>query len=439
MSEAKPHGHSRRVALVGLGRLQLGLVAPLFSKMGFELVAVTLRGEGVAKRILDCGCFRVTTSVESGTYEEIRIAEVAILNEAERRHTELEKVARCEVINFGLGRTSGTIEEAGRLLLDILKLRIESGADNRLLVMCSDNPAGARFGVDAIRDNFMDRVANEADPKRRRICDHAGVHLRFVRSVADKICTHRFVPNDTSLPVKVVCEEYGCLTLDSAFDDYRGVRFDFPQGAVVVSDHISRERMYKLYMFSMAHAIACYVGFVSKSKPAIISEAMKLQEIHNLVGIALREVAEAISIIAPAQPRDWAAEHRTIRNRLVNEDIEDEIRRVARDVPRKLLPDDRLLGPLLLIYQTKFIVSEPLLTTVAAALVYASRYGDGVEQYEADIDTLELGEEIRGKGVGPVINRLLGGEPDKAALVYLRSCLFNRYKELDDALRDAGR
>ena len=80
----------------------------------------------------------------------------------------------------------------------------------------------------------MDLVLNEEDSIQRKILDHAGTYLHIVGSVADKISTHRIVPDYNSQPVMIVCEEYGRLALHEEHQNADYLEISFSVGSALV-------------------------------------------------------------------------------------------------------------------------------------------------------------------------------------------------------------
>lgn len=419
------------VTLVGLGRLQLGLVGPVLSNLGYNLLGVSLTTDEVAERLRTLQCYRISSTREGNPYFEVPIVDAELVDcgkpAAEARL--MPSIARSTVLNLALGSAGDADQRAAEFLLLVLAYRRDKAIVKDMFVTCSDNPSGREFAVTRVLRKFIDLTLRLPDEEREAIWNDVPYHVHFVKTLADRICTHRIIPRDRSQPVQVVAETYGRLTFDSSFEETQPIVLK--AGSVrelATSSNMEIERQKKLYTLSMAHSVAAYLGLSSKSEPKTIREAMDNPDIELSVRHALDAVAKALGGTGEGVSEDWASLAQTTYRRLLNSDIDDGLQRVARDVPRKLGLDDRILGPLEAVFMRSFSLCEPLLNAAAGALTYAARYGESIPQFEDDPSTVELGKRLRRGDVEDVISTILGTSMDAGQhLTQMAQAIMGRY------------
>jgi mannitol-1-phosphate/altronate dehydrogenase len=402
----------RYVTLVGLGRLQLGLIGPVFTDLGYELLAVSLKQDGVAERIQQHGCYKLISKSVGAKYREVPVAYASTLADDQAGRVDaaaMERIAHSKLVNFGMGYADDAVVRAARFLLELVRYRREHGIVEELLVTCSDNPSGRLFAVEGIRRTFIELCQRLEPEECEKVWNDVAFHVLFVRTLSDRICPARSVPDNGS-PVVVLAEEYGRLVFDKGFCGIEPLLLKADSvHELATSSHMEFERQKKFYTLSMAHSIAAYLSTLVTPMPQTVFEAMRNSKIDNAVRQALKDVAAAFSRSGASEDSSDFTDLGTLAyKRLNNQDIDDEVRRVARDVPRKLGLDDRLVGPLVLVYETGFKVSKPLVSAVGAALAYAARYGSVLPVFEGDTDTQALGERLRAGEEEKVVHDLLG-------------------------------
>ncbi len=423
------------VVLVGLGRLQLGLIAPAFTKMGYEVIGVSLNNNEIVARLQKHSGYKITYNEDDRQGIEVRVAEAYFYNRKSNRKA-LARAAKAKVVNFAMGQDDSAICSAASFLLDLEEYRREHGIVDMLFVTCSDNPVGQEFGIDRIRKELFVLLEKTDDDKRRKLFNDMSYHVRFIRTLADKICTYRDIPSRTIEPVRILAEEYGSIIFDNAFVGMQPLLLDTQKALEVnTSSNIDLERQKKFYTISMAHSMAAYLGLFVPAKFSYVVESVKVKDINLSVRLALEDVAEAFAIKSGQPISDWKAYSLNVFKRLQNEEIKDELGRVARDVRRKLRPDDRLFGPLILVYETLFRINQPLVNTIALALLYAEKYGDEFPHYENDPGTESLSNYLKENGVRSFLDSMFSPPSRYRYVIPLLDAIEDRYlkfkKKLD--------
>ena len=104
--------------------------------------------------------------------------------------------------------------------------------------------------------------------------------------------------------------------------------------------------------------------------------------------------------------------------------------RVAREVPRKLGRDDRLLGPLLLVLRTSFNLSVPLVAGVVYALVYAYVLASHDANEEPDPSSFSMAAELRAHGVRSVLRDVCALDLDDETESYVADVIQREFQSL---------
>ncbi len=141
-------------------------------------------------------------------------------------------------------------------------------------------------------------------------------------------------------PLRVCVEPYAFLPVDA--DAFRAAPPDVP--GLVPYTPFSFYLKRKLYIHNMGHAIVAYLGHYTKQ--ARICDALALPEIALVAQRAMHESAIALSL-SYGTPFAALADHVSdLLHRFRNAALGDTVERVGADVPRKLAPQDRLIGAL---------------------------------------------------------------------------------------------
>ena len=135
---------------------------------------------------------------------------------------------------------------------------------------------------------------------------------------------------------------------------------------------------------------------------------MESKRVRSYVERALEEVTAALVTYTNGAESEWFAYSASALKRISNSALADPIGRVASDVPRKIRRSDRLVGPLLLVLRTSFHLSAALTTSLVHALYYARLYDSAFEDYENDLETKNLSQQLEKKGVRFVLKDVCG-------------------------------
>ncbi len=377
------HGLRLRATLIGVGRLNLGLMGPLFRSAGFDLILVNLlRKEQTAQARQDSqrrvGCLQrcghyLLEVVGATLPQQVDCAgayayDVASPSSGTSMRA-VEAAANSHVIVSAVGTGEKSLNNAAQFLLHVARHRIQKNIDHPLDICSADNPVGRAFGTALLRNVLRDVIYSEPDVSA--LSSHLRCHVLFPLLLPDRICSDLYVNQREELCVRA--EQFNELYCGANSHYFEYVQRFGGQGVKISSFELELARILKLSMLSCAHALAAYVGAL-ENPSGTIADALQKPEVYNLVNLALVDVGEA-----HFQRSGWSAQaaqdyRRNTMSRIGDPRLRDPIERVARDPIRKLGRYDRLVGTACLALYNTGEVSDRLAFGIASALAYARDY-----------------------------------------------------------------
>lgn len=392
----------KKVVLLGLGRLQLGLVAPVFSQLGYELICVNLGNKDIVHKLEMDNYYWVNVNPNNNSGYKVYVNTIYHFD-IHDEGTQLEVLdgsKNATIINCALSLNPEAINAAADYIFQLLNFRRDNGIVEPLYITSTDNPIGAKFGVEFIRNKVQEKTFSLSEVDRVKLWNDISFHIKFIPAIADRICSQRNINIESRHPLEIISENYGEIVFEKTFLSIHPLysKETTSIGLIKFTSNLELARIRKLYTFSMAHAMTAYLGYYSKQKPKTIGDAIKVADIVNIVRSSLEHISFTMSKKTGESITDWFDYSSNAISRIGNEALDDDLSRVARDVPRKLNKADRLFGPLILIAKEGFVISEPLITSIAFALLYAL---DSHQNNDLNIDTetRQFGSLINSEGI----------------------------------------
>ncbi|WP_372948822.1 hypothetical protein [Mariniphaga sp.] len=127
----------------------------------------------------------------------------------------------------------------------------------------------------------------------------------------------------------------------------------------------------KLFIHNLGHAVAAYLGYLYNLQFVYLWEALEVPEIYNEVKATMQQSANAL---IKKYPDDFTsasldAHMNDLLSRFQNRALGDTIFRVGCDLPRKLGPNDRLVGAIRLAQEMNVPYDK-----ILVALIYGCRF-----------------------------------------------------------------
>jgi len=401
-----------RATLVGLGRINLGLMGPAFRAAGFEVSGVNFRYPEMVRALEDKKAYVILERLMNQT-EQVRRQLLVNLSHAylyrvddpnsDGNQQAVVTAAKSHVIVSGVGPEAAAQEKIASFLLQVLQERVQNDGDmHGPLDICGcENPTGLSFSTAILRNRLLGKVVDIGDERRRvRILQHMRHHVRFPLLLVDRVCSQRYIDPESGF-VTVVAEPYASIRCSDNAQNLKYLAQGNSAATFTLASDMESYRLLKLNLLNCAHALAAYCGHFHGCKT--IDEAVAKPEVRHLIERALDQVANSLKLRGGLPEHEIDGFRAGILIRLENV-LDDAVPRVARDPLRKLKRDDRLLGSALLVLYNSFQVSEELAQGIAAGFVYALEYPEDdsmqIEQGEPDADALSLKARLLSRGSG---------------------------------------
>ncbi|MFC1672066.1 mannitol-1-phosphate 5-dehydrogenase, partial [Planctomycetota bacterium] len=331
----------------GAGKIGRSLCGALFARAGYEVVFVD-----VDDRVIDAlnthGRYRVI--VKDNVPDEFMIERVRAVR-ATDADAVINEVAKADIVSTAVG--AGALEA---LIAPLAQGVVSRGGRPLDILLCEN----LRNAADFVRSRLEEKL-----PPGRAAEFPAGL----VETSIGKM-----VP---IMPAEVV-EEDPLVVWAEAYNQIIADRQGFTQEPPAVEGLVTRDNFKayvdrKLFVHNLGHAACAYLGFLEGHE--LIWQAMESDVLRETALGAMRESGQALLSFYHGE---WTAEEmedhiQDLARRFRNRALGDSVYRVGRDLPRKLAPDDRLIGAL------RFQVDagvEPIHTMRAIAAALRFRAGD---------------------------------------------------------------
>lgn len=397
-----------RVVIIGAGKIGCGYLAPLFHVHGHQVV-LGCRTDDTVRRVLASGGswrVRVTGSDEpdAGNVSGVRPVVVG-------RPEFTAAVVDADLVVTSVG--VGNVESLGSPLATALASRtrpidvwVVENADSAPSLAAAMQASAAANGLRLSGVTIAGAVASVA-VSRGSWLDHG---------------TPEFVG-----------DQHRRLTVDGSAALARRPALT---GVTYSSQYLARLHE-KLFVFNTGHALTAYLGWLRGHRT--VAQSITDPFVRPLVAGALLEARRALVATYPRLVGDRRVDqiidlHGPVAEalaRYADAELDDPVRRVARDPLRKLGPRDRLLGPVALMRGLGGPPPAHFALGAAAALLYG--FHDG-QVLAADAQAASLRSDLDRDGLLPVLQRVCGLQPDDA----FAQAVASRYRGfvfLDDGVR----
>lgn len=343
--------------------------------MGFKKEAIIIgagkMGRGFCAEILaSAGCHLTFVDNDENRVERLRRAGGYTIYKARKTYFETVTIEGFDVLPLSQeGEISDLMAKRGVLvMLSVPSQQIEAVAS--LLCVCI-----ARKAMETPEEPLDILLCiNQIDAKRRLLncfenmlggsaLDYAHRRVGVVETVA--ICMCPELPENLAEldPLGVLTNGYPEMPMDATA--FKG---EPPRSEKIrLTYHLAAEAHRKMYTFNTAYASIAYLS--SPKHYVWATEAMKDPEIHNSVVQALRESSVGLCGEYEFTPEEMDAWNQRILAVIDNPLLGDTINRLGSDTPRKVGPQDRLVGAALLCLKHGGCPD-----TLARVIAYAYRY-----------------------------------------------------------------
>lgn len=167
----------------------------------------------------------------------------------------------------------------------------------------------------------------------------------------------------------------------------------------------------KLFVHNLTHAAAAYLGY--RRGYTFLYEAMRNHHVREKVEAAGRETCAALAKKHSISPGELEAHLLDLMQRYQNRALADQIARIGRDPVRKLGPEDRLIGAMLLCENFN-IPPKAVAVAVGAAILY---------DHPDDPAAQELQTLMHKGGIDAVLQEVCRLRPDSTTAESIRDAV----------------
>lgn len=370
----------KKALIFGAGKIGQGFLGDLLSEDGYEITFADISDE-LVKEINENN--RYSLFLTNHSYEEKIIDNVNALSILKNQEEIVTAITKSDLVLTSVMKTN--LINVAPILAKGLKKRLDEGG-SRVIVMACEN---AIMGTDTLVELMSDTgIINLTQLKEIGMFPNTGVD-RFVFG-------------------GIYNGREGTAVSDSYELAIERQKLDDPDSKPIKNaeyvDNLEAVLKRKIYLVNCWLAITSYIGYTHGYK--MVDEALRDTSIQKKVKKAVLESALGLEKkfgFSNAEMNVYINEMIIKRYDDYNQEgINDPISRVARQPIRKLSPDDRIMGPVLIAEEYNLPIDN-LLYGAAYALKY-----DNPEDDEA----IELQEFIKNNGIENAIVKFTGIHKD---------------------------
>lgn len=339
----------------GAGNIGRSFIGQLFARAGYEVVFIDVDAE-VIRLLNDRRSYPV--EVKDDPPATIRVENVRGVDGRERERV-AEELAGADIAGTAVGPAA--LPHLCPAIAAGLLLREERGCGPLDLILCENH----RTAAAAMREGVARLLPPEFPLDRR---------LGLVETSIGKMVPIMTAAQRAQDPLAIYAEAYNTLVCDA-----RGFLNPIPNVPGLAPKQNMRAYVdQKAFIHNLGHAATAYVGYALHPELTYIWEAVERPEIRRAAESAMWESARALIREYPGEfnESNLGALINDLLRRFGNRALGDTVFRVGRDVPRKLSPEDRLIGALRL--DLRHGVPAPAtLRAIAAAMHFRATDEEG--------------------------------------------------------------
>ncbi len=342
----------------GAGNIGRSFLGQLFARAGYEVVFVDI-DQALVDALNEQRAYRLIVKHGDREDETVWVRNVRAVHAGDA-----ERVA-AEVADADLAATAVGARALGPVLALLargLELRRQKRGDEALDVILAEN---------------LNRAAEVARAYLRTVLPAEYPLDRLVGLVETSI--GKMVPlmrqSDLEVdPLWVFAEPYNRLILDK-----RAFLNPIPEVAgLAPMENMKAYVDRKLFIHNLGHAASAYFGYRAAPGKPLICEVLEIPEVRTRARAAMMQSADALCVEYPAEfdRAKLEAHVDDLLRRFGNRALGDSVYRVGRDLYRKLVREDRLVGALLLAARHD-LPTDAIAPVVVAATQFRARDENG--------------------------------------------------------------
>jgi mannitol-1-phosphate 5-dehydrogenase len=377
----------KKLLLFGAGKIGRSFIGQLFSAGGFEVVFVD-----VYKPVIDELNRRRSYSVviKSETETVIPVKNVRGIFAGDET-TVINEICEADILATAVGQNG--LPEVFPLLAKGLETRRQKHPDKLLDIIMAENLRNAA--------SFFETELKKVLPSSYPFHQLVGLVETSIGKMVP-IMTKKDMEED---PLQVFTEPYNTLILDK-----KAFKNPIPDIAgLAPKENIQAWVDRKFFIHILGHAAAAYLGFQHNPNFVYLHEALEVPDVFNGVKAAMQQAGSALLKKYPEDfTRKTLDEHiGDLLSRFQNRALGDTIFRVGCDLPRKLGPNDRLVGAIRLAQEMNSPYDKLLYALVCGCRFRAT--DENGKMHPAD----EKFSRLYQTGLKNILTRMCGFDPEK--------------------------
>lgn len=322
----------KKLLLFGAGKIGRSFIGQLFSRGGYEVIFVDINQELIRKLNQD-NSYNVIIKSDAGD-TTLNIKNVRGLHFSQKKEI-LAEVCSTNLMATAVG--SANLKTVIKIIGEGLLNKIGKGIDTPVDIIIAEN---LRNAAEFFHDELITYLPENY------VRDRIGLVETSIGKMVP-IMTKEELDEDI---LQVFAEPYNTLILD-----HHAFKNPLPQ----VEGLSPKKNMKawvdrKSFIHNLGHAAAAYYGFLKHPDYKYLYEVLSDKEVFYFAESAMKESANILISIYPDEFNfKILNEHiRDLLKRFQNRSLGDTVYRVGRDLCRKLGPDDRLTGAIILALKT---------------------------------------------------------------------------------------
>ena len=317
-----------KVVIYGAGNIGRGFIAQLFYESGYDSVFVD-----ISKTLIDEINIKKEYPIKFAAFEEDDISnapEILIKNISgiDGRDTDavVDAIATADIMATSVG--VNVLSRIMETIAEGINKRFASGNDKPLnIILCENLIDSGQYMTEGILPYINGEYKN-------LVADKIG----FVGAAIGRTVPVQTDEMKGDNPLRIVTEDYAYLPVDKS-----AIKGDIPNiKNLIASSNFKYFIERKLLLHNMGHAFCAYTGDIFGYEN--LWEALANPYIELMTLRAMQRSALALSVTYKEDITELNKYAETLINRFSNKALGDTVKRVGKDLKRKLSPNDRIIG-----------------------------------------------------------------------------------------------
>jgi mannitol-1-phosphate 5-dehydrogenase len=373
----------RKIVIFGAGKIGRSFIGQLFSRSGYEVVFVDIV-EPIIEELNKRGSYDVIIKADEEEVLEVRNVRGVLATDKEKA---AEEVSTADILASCVGNEA--LPHIAPVIAEGLHRRYRRDKNLPLDIIIAVNMRNA--------SEFFYRELEKTVDKDYPLDRLVGLVETSIGKMVP-IMTKEEIERDI---LQIFAEPYNNLILDK-----KAFKNPIPD----VDGLSPKENMKawvdrKLYIHNLGHAVIAYLGYLYNKDFIYVHEALAVEELYKKTRDTMMQSAAILIKEYPEEftLKDLERHTESLIKRIGNKALGDTIYRIGRDLIRKLGPEDRLVGAVMMGLKHNMDVDKILSALVSG--FYFRATNEAGDMYERDT---EFVEKYFNKGIDYILINICG-------------------------------